>query len=90
MSLRRDKRRGSIVKLKHLAMLAACLVGAVFVSGGAWAQKAATGKQAICQQIISCGIKNGKMKEYPDPCAARKDGATHIQVKTGPTCDSPM
>ena len=71
-------------------MLAACVAGAALLSGGAWAQKSASGRQEICQPIISCGIKNGKMKEYPDPCAARKDGATNIQVKTGPTCDSPM
>jgi len=79
-----------MLKLKHASMLAVGLAGVVFLSGGAWAQKGATGKQEICSPIISCGIKNGRMKEYPDPCAARKDGATHIQVKTGPTCDSPM
>jgi hypothetical protein len=66
------------------------VAGAVFFSGDAWAEKAAIGNQEMCPQIISCGIKNGRMKEYPDSCVARKDGATDIQVKTGPTCDSPM
>jgi hypothetical protein len=83
-------RQSASKAMSRWPMLAICVAGAVFFSGGACAQKAATAKQEICQPMISCGIKNGKMKEYPDPCAARKDGATHIQVKTGPTCDSPM
>jgi hypothetical protein len=39
-----------------------------------------------CEQVISCGTKNGVRKEYPTPCAAREDGATDIKPKTGPTC----
>jgi hypothetical protein len=41
---------------------------------------------AICAQVISCGTKNGQRKEYPTPCAAKDDGATHIAPKSGPTC----
>jgi len=41
----------------------------------------------MCAQIISCGTKDGKAKEYPTPCAARDDGATNIHPKTGPACD---
>jgi hypothetical protein len=41
---------------------------------------------ALCAQIISCGTKNGQRKEYPTPCAAKDDGATHIAPKSGPTC----
>jgi hypothetical protein len=41
---------------------------------------------AACEQVISCGTKNGVRKEYPTPCAARDDGATDIKPKTGPTC----
>ena len=41
-----------------------------------------------CEQVISCGTKDGKRKEYPTPCAARDDGATNIAPKTGPTCDA--
>jgi hypothetical protein len=41
---------------------------------------------ALCAQVISCGTKNGQRKEYPTPCAARDDGATHIAPKSGPTC----
>jgi hypothetical protein len=40
----------------------------------------------VCEQVISCGTKNGVRKEYPTPCAARDDGATDIRPKTGPTC----
>jgi hypothetical protein len=40
----------------------------------------------LCAQIISCGTKNGQRKEYPTPCAAKDDGATHIAPKSGPTC----
>jgi hypothetical protein len=40
----------------------------------------------VCAQVISCGTKNGKRKEYPTPCAAKDDGAIHIAPKNGPTC----
>jgi hypothetical protein len=40
----------------------------------------------VCAQVISCGTKNGQRKEYPTPCAAKDDGATHIAPKNGPTC----
>ena len=40
----------------------------------------------MCAQIISCGTKDGKAKEYPTPCAARDDGATDIHPKTGSAC----
>ena len=41
----------------------------------------------ICAQVISCGTKDGKAKEYPTPCAARDDGATDVHPKTGSVCD---
>jgi hypothetical protein len=41
----------------------------------------------VCEQVISCGTKDGRRKEYPTPCAPRDDGATNITPKTGPTCD---
>lgn len=44
-------------------------------------------KQA-CQQVISCGTKDGKRKEYPTPCAAAEDGATDVSPKTGNICES--
>jgi hypothetical protein len=40
----------------------------------------------VCAQVISCGTKNEQRKEYPTPCAAKDDGATHIAPKNGPTC----
>jgi hypothetical protein len=42
--------------------------------------------EQMCAQVISCGTKNGKRKEYPTPCAAKDDGATDIAPKTGSTC----
>jgi len=44
--------------------------------------------QAVCEQVISCGTKNGVRKEYPTPCAARDDGATNVTPKTDPTCEA--
>ena len=40
----------------------------------------------MCAQVISCGTKDGKVKEYPTPCAAQDDGATNIHAKNGSTC----
>jgi hypothetical protein len=42
----------------------------------------------LCAQVISCGTKDGKVKEYPTPCDARNDGATNVHPRTGPTCDA--
>ena len=47
-----------------------------------------TAAPRLCPQIISCGTKDGKRKEYSNPCAARDDGATNITPKTGPTCET--
>lgn len=46
----------------------------------------ATTHEQMCAQVISCGTKDGKRKEYPTPCAAKDDGATDISPKTGSTC----
>lgn len=50
------------------------------------AQLAQATNEQMCAQVISCGTKNGKRKEYPTPCAAKDDGATQISPKTGPSC----
>ena len=42
----------------------------------------------VCALVISCGMKDGKWKEYPTPCAASDDGATNVKPKTGPTCEA--
>ena len=39
-----------------------------------------------CAQVISCGMKDGKWKQYPTPCAAADDGATNIKPKSRATC----
>ena len=43
--------------------------------------RVAQAAQSACEQVISCGTKNGVRKEYPTPCAARDDGATDIRPK---------
>ena len=43
-------------------------------------------QKSICIQVISCGTKDGKVKEYPTPCDARDDGATDIHPKNGSSC----
>jgi hypothetical protein len=43
---------------------------------------------AACPQVISCGTKDGKRKEYPTACAAEEDGATDVEPKTGDKCDA--
>jgi len=42
----------------------------------------------LCIQVISCGIKDGQPKEYSDPCAAQRDGATNIAPKSEGICPS--
>lgn len=44
------------------------------------------GKETVCAQVITCGLKDGKPKEYADPCKAREDGATNIAPKTAGSC----
>jgi len=39
-----------------------------------------------CPQVIHCGIKDGKMKQYPTVCAARADGAKNIAPRQGSQC----
>jgi hypothetical protein len=45
-----------------------------------------TNAPRFCAQVISCGTKDGTVREYPTPCAAQDDGATNIAPKTGATC----
>ncbi len=61
---------------------------ATLVHQGACRTKPAPQVQSgeYCEQVISCGTKKGKRKQYPTPCAARADGATDITPRLGPTC----
>ena len=40
----------------------------------------------ICAQLIHCGTKNGKLKQYPTRCTAEDDGATGIVPMQGTSC----
>ncbi|MFZ3357710.1 MAG: hypothetical protein WA177_03020 [Xanthobacteraceae bacterium] len=42
----------------------------------------------MCAQVISCGTKDGKVREYPTPCAAKDDGATDVHPKAGASCET--
>jgi len=64
-------------------------IGLVSVNAGAapaGIRLAQAGSGRICAQVISCGTKDGKRKEYPTPCAAKDDAATDIAPMTGSTC----
>jgi hypothetical protein len=39
-----------------------------------------------CPQVVHCGIKDKKMKQYPTKCAAEDDGATNIVPMQGSQC----
>jgi hypothetical protein len=62
------------------------VLGANVSLGSAADQKPIRTAESVCVQVISCGIKDGKMKEYPTPCAAKDDGATDIKPKQGASC----
>ena len=36
--------------------------------------------ERVCTQVITCGMKDGKPKQYPTPCAAEDDGATNLKI----------
>jgi hypothetical protein len=75
-----------------------CLAGALLLAAhaagaddfGAPAKRALVaqaGEGKICIQVIACGTKNGKRRQYPTPCAARDDGAKDVAPMTGASCD---
>jgi hypothetical protein len=41
----------------------------------------------FCIQVIACGTKDGKRRQYPTPCAARDDGAKDVSPMEGASCD---
>jgi hypothetical protein len=75
--------------------IAALAIAAIAMTGSAGAGERASAPNMrlaqskpgeVCAQVISCGTKDGKRKEYPTPCAAKDDGATDIAPKSGPSC----
>jgi hypothetical protein len=74
-----------------MASIGLALSGIAMSAGPAAAQDgerfAQSASKEMCAQVISCGTKDGKAKEYPTPCAARDDGATDVHPKTGSVCD---
>jgi hypothetical protein len=68
------------------------LAATVVWMGLAWAGHAPKGdslqmpRDRMCAQVIHCGVKNGKMKQYPTRCAAEDDRAKSIEPMQGPAC----
>jgi hypothetical protein len=72
------------------------LIGAILLAAsGALADDSAPVKGApvakdgevqFCIQVIACGTKDGKRRQYPTPCAARADGAKDVAPMSG-SCD---
>ena len=49
---------------------------------------AETKEVKFCIQVIACGTKDGKRRQYPTPCAARDDGAKDVSpLEGGGSCD---
>jgi hypothetical protein len=49
---------------------------------------AETKEPKFCIQVIACGTKDGKRRQYPTPCAARDDGAKDVSpLEGGGSCD---
>ena len=73
------------------------LLGALLLAtAAAWADDAAPAKTAppakkdeiqFCIQVIACGTKDGKRRQYPTPCDARADGAKDVSPMVGASCD---
>lgn len=40
----------------------------------------------MAPQVVVCAVKDGEVREYPDPCAAANDGATHIVPQENGSC----
>ena len=77
--------------MKAVVTIAALMIGILAGPAGAEDQPAKPSDHpadsgGFCVQVISCGTKNGVVREYPTPCAARDDGATNVTPKSGPTC----
>jgi hypothetical protein len=48
---------------------------------------AETKEVKFCIQVIACGTKDGRRRQYPTPCAARDDGAKDVAPMEGGSCD---
>jgi hypothetical protein len=73
-------------------MLKIAIAASVVWIGLAWAEqppqgsRQKVGQSRMCAQLIHCGVKNGKVKQYPTRCAAQDDGATSIAPMQGASC----
>ena len=71
-----------------LAMLLAAGAGQAgdFDQPGKSLRVAETKEPKFCIQVIACGTKDGKRRQYPTPCAARDDGAKDVSPMEGGSC----
>ena len=75
----------------RLTLKIATAVSVIWI-GLAWAEQPPRSERLqvsqvrMCAQLIHCGTKNGKVKQYPTRCAAEDDGATAIVPMSGASC----
>jgi hypothetical protein len=74
---------GGRIIIAPILLIGACHVSCALAEA---AKDDARAHRAMCVQVVSCGSKDGTMKEYPDPCAARRDGAAGIRPMAGDSC----
>jgi hypothetical protein len=48
---------------------------------------AETKEIGLCVQVIACGTKDGRRRQYPTPCAAWDDGAKDVSPMEDGSCD---
>jgi hypothetical protein len=69
-----------------LGLIAAILMAASFARAGDTAPPKKDGEPQFCVQVIACGTKDGKRRQYATPCDARADGATDVAPMEGASC----
>ena len=53
------------------AAIIACLLAA-----GWWSER----QNRACIAVVVCATKDGRVRQYPDPCVAKADGATVLDT----------
>jgi hypothetical protein len=80
------------MRITLAAILAGCCI---FTMGAAQSREAGQGRRyelaqtRQCPEVVHCGVKDGKVKQYPTRCAAEDDGATNIAPMQGSSCPQP-
>jgi len=73
-------------RLGLFGVIAALLVAAGPMRADDAAPPNKAAEPQICIQVVACGTKDGKRRQYPTPCDARADGATDVAPMEGASC----